>query len=180
LPLTYAIGLYYSTSSSTPASSNPFPSVIEFDDLDQPESLKAAREALSGLVGVYAIICNITGAIYIGSSINIGNRLVDHLVDNSTNEHLQNAIAKYGLSNFTFAVVELCVPEVFLLREQHYLDILFTLPANLRYNFNSTASSMLGYKHTPESLAKMSNYKYGANNPMYGRTGIPSQSSYVW
>jgi len=30
--------------------------------------------------GVYAIICNITGAVYIGSSINIGNRLVDHLV----------------------------------------------------------------------------------------------------
>ena len=45
------------------------------------------------LVGVYYIICNITDAIYIGSSINIENRLVDHLVSNSTNEHLQNAIA---------------------------------------------------------------------------------------
>ena len=42
----------------------------------------------------------------IGSSINIGNRLVDHLVTKNTNEHLQNAIAKYGLENFTFAVVE--------------------------------------------------------------------------
>jgi len=46
---------------------------------------------------VYSIICNVTGAIYIGSSIDIGNRLVDHLVTNNTNEHLQNAIAKYGL-----------------------------------------------------------------------------------
>ena len=88
------------------------------------------------MAGVYSIICNITGAIYIGSSINIGNRLVDHLVDNNTNEHLQNAIAKYGLENFTFAVVEFCDLEVLLQREQHYLDILFTLPANLRYNFS--------------------------------------------
>jgi len=42
--------------------------------------------------------------MYIGSTIDIGNRLVDHLVDNKTNEHLQNAIKKYGLDNFTFVV----------------------------------------------------------------------------
>jgi predicted GIY-YIG superfamily endonuclease len=69
-----------------------FPKVIEFENLDQTKSLKAAKVALSGLVGVYAIICNVTGALYIGSSINIGNRLVDHLVDNDTNDHLQNAL----------------------------------------------------------------------------------------
>jgi hypothetical protein len=74
-----------------------FPKVIEFINLDQTLNLKAAKEALSGLVGVYAIICNVTGALYIGSSINIGIRLVDHLVYNNTNEHLQNAIEKYGL-----------------------------------------------------------------------------------
>jgi group I intron endonuclease len=50
--------------------------------------------------------------MYIGSSIDIGNRLVDHLVDNNTNEHLQNAIKKYGLENFTFTVVEFCDPKV--------------------------------------------------------------------
>jgi predicted GIY-YIG superfamily endonuclease len=61
------------------------------------KNLKAAKEALSRLVGVYAIICNVTGAMYIGSSIDIGIRLGHHLVINNTNEHLQNAIAKYGL-----------------------------------------------------------------------------------
>ena len=54
-------------------------------------------DARRGLAGVYAIINNVTGAMYIRSSIDIGNRLGDHLVDNNTNEHLQNAaIAKYG------------------------------------------------------------------------------------
>jgi group I intron endonuclease len=76
---------------------------------------------------VYSIICNLTNARYIGSSIDIGNRLVDHLVDNNTNEHLQNAINKYGLENFTFTVVEFCDSQVLLQREQHYLDILFSL-----------------------------------------------------
>jgi len=42
--------------------------------------------------------------MYIGSSIDIGIRLVHPLVINNTNEHLQNAIAKYGLDNFTFVV----------------------------------------------------------------------------
>jgi len=48
--------------------------------------LKAAKETLSGKVGVYSIICNLTNARYIGSSIDIGNRLVRHLVVNNTNE----------------------------------------------------------------------------------------------
>jgi group I intron endonuclease len=56
--------------------------------------------------GIYAIICNITGAVYIGSSINIGMRLVTHLVINNTNGHLKNALGCYGLENFTFCIVE--------------------------------------------------------------------------
>jgi hypothetical protein len=44
--------------------------------------------------------------MFIGSSINIGNRLVDHLVNEDTKEHFQNAIALYGLDTFTFVVVE--------------------------------------------------------------------------
>jgi len=40
-------------------------------------------------------INNITGAVYIGSYINIGSRLVD--VENNTNEHLQYAINHYKL-----------------------------------------------------------------------------------
>jgi len=62
--------------------------------LDQTENLKAAKKALKGVAGVYAFIYNITGTVYIGSSINIAQRLVDHAVDNDTNVRLQNAITK--------------------------------------------------------------------------------------
>jgi hypothetical protein len=82
--------------------------------------------------------------VYIGSSINIGNRLVGHLVNNNTNEPLQNAINKYGLlgpvENFSslFIVVEFLEvnPEVSLETnkanlldlEQKHLVWLFSLP----------------------------------------------------
>jgi group I intron endonuclease len=74
--------------------------------LDQTKELKAAKKALKGVAGVYAFINKITGAVYIGSSINIAQRLVDHAVDNDTNAHLQNAFTSYGLDNFTFMCAE--------------------------------------------------------------------------
>src|SRR3954462_3871210 len=103
-------------------------------------------------LGIYAfIICNVTGDMYIGSSINMAKRLVDHVVDNDTNVHLQNAINCYGLENFVFVVVEVFKvdPELslesnkanLLAMEQKHLDWLFSLPESFRYNFNPTANS---------------------------------------
>jgi hypothetical protein len=105
---------------------NNLPKVLEFTDLHLTENLKAIKETPSSsksvgdeplpFGGVYAIICYVTGAMYIGSSIDIGNRLVDHLVTNNTNGHLQSALNSYGLKNFTFCVVEFCDLEVLLQR----------------------------------------------------------------
>ena len=40
------------------------------------------------------------------------------------NPHLQNAWIFYGGENFTFEIIEECLPDVQFEREQHYLDIL--------------------------------------------------------
>jgi hypothetical protein len=48
--------------------------------------------------------------MYIGSSINLTARLLDHVVYGDTNVHPQNAIAKHGLDKFVFGVVEFCDP----------------------------------------------------------------------
>jgi len=93
--------------------------------------------------------------------------------------------------------LQYCNSSDLLKREQHFLDILFSLPTNFRYNFSPTAGSCLGVVRYEETRAKLSEANSGANNPMYGRTGalnpmygkvpanafqsgIPSQSSKVW
>jgi len=133
--------------------------VIIFTDLHLTANIKAAKVALKGKMGIYAIVCLVTGAVYIGSSIYLDVRLIDHFVENNTNEHLQSAIYKHGLDNFIFYVIEF-VQDVLqlLVREQYYLDILFTtIPAALIYNFAKDATaSRRGINHTEESKAKIS------------------------
>jgi len=50
---------------------------------------------------------------------------------------------------------------------------LFSLPAELRYNFNPTANSRLGATHSDDTLAKMSEAKSGTNHPFFGKTHSP-------
>jgi hypothetical protein len=108
----------YSTSSnnsnsSTPVKSdegNSLPCVLEFNNLHKTEGLKAAKNALKELSGIYYIKCLTNGAMYIGSAVDLANRLVDHLIEGNTNEHLQSSIDKHGLENFVFGVVEFCTP----------------------------------------------------------------------
>ena len=77
------------------AHANSLPRLQEFNNLHLTDSLILARKALLGLAGINAIICQTTGAIYIGSSTNLGVRLKDHIID-SSNVHLSNAIGKHG------------------------------------------------------------------------------------
>src|SRR4051794_5494620 len=120
--------------------------IREFNDLHQiknrpPSGSNGAKVALKGLSGIYCIKCLITGAMYIGSSIDMSIRLVDHLVSSTTNTHLQNAITKYGLDNFSFCVVEFCDSSLLIEREQYYLDKLFSLSVEYRYNYLPKAGS---------------------------------------
>jgi len=168
----------------------------EFDNLHLTKNLKNARKDLKGLAGIYAIICLITNTIYIGSSTNLGDRMMDHFLD-SSNIHLRNAINKHGLENFVMIVIEYVEinPEEslevnkanLLAREQFYLDQLFTLPEESRYNFLPTAGSSLGYlhseetkqkisstlagyQHSEEAKANMSEAKKGENHALFGKS----------
>jgi len=115
------------------------------------------------------------------SSVNLGLRIMSHLIYGSSNERLQNSILKNGLGNFTLLIIEWFEfdPDLtdrenitqLLAIEQKFLDILFTLPAKFLYNFNRIAGSNVGYKHSEEARAKISESATGENNPNYGNTG---------
>jgi group I intron endonuclease len=155
----------YLNTSNTQKFIESLPRSDEFDNLHLTKNLKNARKELKGLAGIYAIICLITNTISIGSSTNLGDRMMDHFLE-SSNIHLRNAINLHGLENFVMIVIEYVEinPEEslevnkanLLAREQFYLDRLFTLPEESRYNFLPTAGSSLGFTHTEETKQKIS------------------------
>jgi len=81
------------------------PIAAQFENLDQTDNFAAAVKVLRGLAGVYCIKNVLTGAMYIGSSVNLGKRMNEHFLS-STNIHLQNAMVQYGIAAFIFIVVE--------------------------------------------------------------------------
>ena len=52
---------------------------------------------------------------------------------------------------------------------------------SLLYNFATVATSLLGYKHTIEAIAKMkARFANPANHPMYGKTHTPYSAQRSW
>lgn len=116
--------------------------------------------------GVYKILNKQTGKFYIGSSINIDNRFKQHIrklnSNNHDNDHLQKSWNKYGISNFTFEIVEYTEIENLIIREQYYLDKLLYADENnnkfseIGYNILRCSSNTLGFRFSEESKFKMS------------------------
>lgn len=107
--------------------------------------------------GVYVIICNPTGKAYVGSSLCIEDRWRNHTYllqhRRHVNHYLQAAVNKYGLSAFTFQILQLCASDVLLSLEQSYLDCLQTYNRHLGFNLSSTAGAVTW---TPIAKRKLS------------------------
>jgi hypothetical protein len=69
------------------------------------------------------------------------------------NRPVDKALLKHGFSNFRLEILEYGDKNNVLIREQYYMDLL-----KPKYNTVEMAGSTLGYKHTPESLAKMRDF----------------------
>lgn len=78
--------------------------------------------------GIYQIKNKVNHKIYVGSSINMYLRFLDHRAElrhnTHSNPHLQNAFNKYGEDNFEFSVLQLCDTDILRDLEQWYIDIL--------------------------------------------------------
>ena len=109
--------------------------------------------------GVYSITSRATGRIYVGSSVDLRDRLAGHLRElrrgNHENPRLQNHVNKYGLDDLVFEVLEeepnrtLRFGLEQLLITALYGDSCFNLAKDV-------ASSMSGRPHSAAARAKMS------------------------
>lgn len=93
--------------------------------------------------GIYRIFNAIDGRIYIGSTNNFAKRKREHFsaLKNGThkNQFLQRAFNKYGLSVFSFEIIEICSVDNLIAREQYWIDLAQTEESCL-YNLEKTAS----------------------------------------
>ncbi len=105
--------------------------------------------------GIYQIRNLTTGKKYVGSSKNFEKRRQDHWralrKGKHKNPHLQNAWNMYGESDFEFVVLEECLPEERLNREQECLDT-----RDYEYNISQKADSPRKEKLSDEHRKKLS------------------------
>jgi group I intron endonuclease len=121
--------------------------------------------------GVYMWTNLINGKKYIGSAVNLSNRLSSYYSNSHMKSqlkkgcsHIYNALLKHGHSNFSLTILEYCFPEKCIERENFYLSSL-----NHEYNILEKAGSSLGKKHSEETKIKMSDAQKGEKNPMFGK-----------
>lgn len=115
--------------------------------------------------GIYSIVNLVNGKIYVGSAVNLNKRWKNHKVelrlDRHCNIYLQSAWNKYGEENFSFIVLEYCEREKLIEREQFWIDWNNCCDREVGYNLAPKAGSLLGFKPTPETLAKLSAIRKG-------------------
>src|SRR6478609_3140173 len=115
--------------------------------------------------GIYSITNVIDGKVYVGSSINVENRVKEHLrclrLGNHYNHKLQRAWSKHGEESFVFECVWKCQKQYLLFFEQIMIDGNDAVKSG--YNLAPKAGNTLGYKHTDETKKTLSEMKKGKN-----------------
>lgn len=119
--------------------------------------------------GIYKIICIVNNRCYIGSSVNLNNRINEHVRMLRQNKHhsihLQRSWNKYKEENFIYSVVEFTTD--LKIREQFYID-----NNNPEFNISKNATSvMLNRKHSQETIEKfkVANKAHGKDHYLFGK-----------
>lgn len=125
------------------------------------------------IIGIYKITCTANNKFYIGSSLNIDERIYQHRCDLKNNRHhsayMQRCYNKYGSKTFKVDILAQfseCTED--LLREVEYL---FIIKLNPEFNYAAPCShlhtSNLWRKKISESTKKLYTEK-GYKNPRLG------------
>ena len=113
--------------------------------------------------GIYAIKSKRCERIYIGSTKRFRKRYLEHLQSLRRNKHssskLQRFYSKYGESELSFEVIEICDVSMLSQREQYWLDSLDSYEKG--FNCNPISGGLIGLKRTKEWIEKISQSKKG-------------------
>lgn len=84
--------------------------IIIYENLELKKTQLDVKEFLKNKGGIYMIINLVNEKFYVGSAINdkLYSRFMNHLIYCCGSDILAKAVEKYGLSNFSFIILELC------------------------------------------------------------------------
>ena len=133
--------------------------VVSYSNADKDKSIIYKENKNKS--GIYRWNNLETGDSYVGSALNLTNRLSKYfsfrfLKRNILNSksRINNSLLKYGYNKFSIDIIEYCESNDLIKREQYYMDLL-----KPKYNILKKAGSSLGYKHSLETLLKFKNRK---------------------
>ena len=135
---------------------------------------------------VYLIWNMVNGKRYVGQTVQPLNKRFNAHAHCKT-MLIGKAIRKYGKENFRYGVIKSCVSkEEMDYLEKYFIAALKSKDKNIGYNCTDGGEGLTGWKHKPETIAKisaknsgksrplemklkLSEIKSGANNPFYGK-----------
>jgi group I intron endonuclease len=123
--------------------------------------------------GIYMFFNLFNGNTYIGSSVKLDRRFRVHMSSiGSVNLPLYKALNKYGVNNFVFLIIQYCDPveDICLGLEQNFLDLY-----KPKYNILKLAGSSQGFKHSPDTIAKLKIMHTGKLHPRFGSKASDEQ-----
>lgn len=118
------------------------------------------------MVGIYKITNILNNKCYIGQSIDIETRWLQHIYESKTLRHkykIYLAINKYGIENFNFEVLEECPLDNKMLDDREVYWIEFYDSFNEGYNMTRGGQGEGNWKYDPDLIRKLwdEGYSFG-------------------
>lgn len=124
-------------------------------------------DAIQNVCGIYLIRNKINNKIYIGQSVNIKRRWLEHLRSGQPEKYpiksqrdmnvpIHKSMQKYGIDNFDITVLEICEQEQLNDKEKYWIKILSSNDKNIGYNIGEGGQDNFALKGENHSQAKLS------------------------
>lgn len=111
--------------------------------------------------GIYQIVNRQNNKIYIGGTLDLRERLANHISELRNNRHhsiyLQRAFNKYGIDSFYFEILELCEPDWNIIEklEQGYFEKYRETFVKNTYNILNISNRGFSKNHSEETILKI-------------------------
>ena len=108
------------------------------------------------MIGIYKITNKINNKVYVGQSINIAKRWEEHIYYSQEEDTaLKKAFKKYGISNFSFEVLEECSKEELNEKETYWIKYYNSYENG--YNMTSGGNAFTSQKVDSDKILEMYN-----------------------